>query len=376
MKKVCLVIIFSLCASSLPLPAIADSVKLKNDGTLNGVIKEEDETSITLAIGMGTMKIRKSEIESIRKAGEKENAVMESGFRKKGIERGTFVPPGMEDLAQKLKDVSASKKNVDNAQRGMDSLKEDIEANSKKFKSLRANFETKNSQIRGMDPKSNVLRYNKLITELNMTSVELSTLSEELDKLSPRLPEYQRAYWKAITDYGNDVGDFRLYFEKRAAETKNRGTTDDESLYLETVRKSLAELEKDLIKDTVAVSKSKYGMTVKATLNGEVTCLLAVDTGASVVAISKKIAGKLEINPSDSVEDVQFTLADGSLIKSKVIKIKSVTVGNSTVYDVAAAVIDNPPGPGIDGLLGMSFLNNFNIKMDVANESLILETIK
>lgn len=376
MKKVCLVIIFSLCASSLPLPAIADSVKLKNDGTLNGVIKEEDETSITLAIGMGTMKIRKSEIESIRKAGEKENDAMESGFRKKGIERGTFVPPGMEDLAQKLREVFGGRKSVDNAQHRMDSLKEEIEADSKKFKSLRANFETKNSQIRGMDPKSDVLRYNKLITELNMTSVELSTLSEELDKLNPRLPEYQRDYWKAITDYGNDIGDFRLYLEKQAAETKKRGMTDDESLYLETVRKSLAELEKDLIKDTVAVSKSKYGMTVKAVLNGEVTCLLVVDTGAAVVAISKKIAGRLEINPDDSVEDVQFTLADGSLIKSKVIRIKSVTVGNSTVYDVAAAVIDNPPGPGIDGLLGMSFLNNFNIKMDIANENLILETIK
>ena len=376
MKKVCFFIIFSLCAASLPLPALADSIKLKNDGTLNGVIKGEDETSITIAIGVGTMKIRKSEIESIQKASAKENDAMESGFRKKGIERGTFVPPGMEDLAQKLKEVSGGRKSVDNARHRMDSLKEETDADSKKFKSLRADFEAKNNEIHRMDPKSDVPRYNKLITELNMINIKLSALSEELNKLNPRLPEYQRDYWKAITDYGNDIGDFRLYLEKQAAAAKKRGMTDDESLYLETVRKSLAELEKGLIKDTVAISKSKYGMTVKATLNGEVTCLLAVDTGASVVVISKEIAGRLEINPNDSVEDVQLTLADGSLIKSKVIKIKSVKVGNSTVYDVAAAVTDRSPGPEVDGLLGMSFLNNFNIKIDVANENLILETIK
>ena len=125
-----------------------------------------------------------------------------------------------------------------------------------------------------------------------MINIKLSALSEELNKLNPRLSEYQRAYWKAITDYGNDVGDFRLYLEKQAAATKKRGMTDDESLYFETARKSLAELEKGLIKDTVAVSKSKYGMTVKATLNGEVTCLLAVDTGAAVMVISKKIADR------------------------------------------------------------------------------------
>lgn len=376
MKKVCLFIVFSLCALSFPLPAMADSVKLKNDGTLNGVIKEEDETSITLAIGMGTMEIRKSEIEYIRKAGEKENDAIESGFRKKGIERGTFVPPGMGDLAQKLGEVSGGKKNVDDAQRRMDSLKKETDADSRKFKSLRADFEAKNNEIHGMDPKSDVLRYNKLITELNLANLKLSALSEELNKLNSNLLEYQRAYWKAITDYGNEVDDFRIYLEKQAEAVKKRGMTDDESLYFETARKSLAELERGLNKDTVTASKSKYGMAVKATLNGEVTCVLAVDTGAAVVVISKDVADRLEINPNDSMEDVRFTLADGSLIKSKVVRIKSVTVGNSTVYDVAAAVIDNPPGPGVDGLLGMSFLNNFNIKMDVANEKLILETIK
>ena len=376
MKKAYLFMIFSLCAASLAMPALADSVKLKSHGTLRGIIKEEDDISITLAIGVGTMKIRKDEIESIQKASEKENAALENDFLKNGIERGTFVPPGMEELAQKFKEVSNGRKDVDKAQRQMDSLKEKIDADSNKFKSLGSDFAAKNNEIHGMDPKSDVAHYNKLITELNMINVKLSALSDELNKSNAKMPEYQRTYWKAITDYGNEVADFRIYLEKQAQAAAKRGMTNLESLYLDTVGRSLAELEKGLSKDAVAVSKSKYGMTVKATLNGEVTCLLAVDTGAAVVVISKEIANRLEINPNDSVEDVQFSLADGSLIKSKVIRIRSVKVGNSIAYDVAAAVTDKPPGPEIDGLLGMSFLNNFNIKMDVANEKLILETVK
>ena len=376
MKKFLLSLLLTAMACSISAPAPADSVKLKNDGTLTGVIKEEDDDSITMAIGVGTMKIRKNEIESIKRDSDNENAQLESSFRKKGIERGTFVPPGMEDLAQKLKETVSGRKSVESAQRQLDSLKDTIDSNSRKFKSLRADFEDKNNEIHGMDPNSNVPRYNKLITELNMINVKLSSVSEELNRSNPKLLEYQRTYWKAITDYSNIVGDFRLYFEKQAAAGKKRGLTEDESLYLEGVKRSLAELDKGLSKDSVSVSKSEHGMTVRATLNGEVTCILAVDTGAAVVTISKELADRLEINPNDSVEDAQFTLADGSIIKSKVIIIKSVKVGNSTVYDVAAAVTDQPPGAGIDGLLGMSFLNNFNIRVDVANERLILETIK
>ena len=376
MEKKRLFVLILLIFISLPLSAGADSIKLKKGGNLAGIIRQEDDTSITLQIGMGTMRIQKSEIESIRKAGEKENDALDASFRKAAIERGTFVPPGLEEMAQKLKAMADDRKKVDGAKRQLDSLKQRLEDDSDKFRSMRSDFDRKNAEVSGMDPKSDIPRYNSLITELNAAGVKISALSEELNKMNPRLSEYQSAYWKAITGYGNEIGDFGIYLDKTAEDLKKRGITDDESLYLETVRISLADLQKGLNRDAVTVSKSNQGMTVKAVLNGEVTCLLAVDTGAAVMVITRSIADRLEINPNDSLEDVQFTLADGSIIKSKVVKIKSVRVGNSTVHDVAAAVTDKPPGAGVDGLLGMSFLNNFNIKMDVANGKLILETIK
>ena len=374
MKKVCFFVLILLISVSFPLSAGADTVKLKKGGNLTGVIKQEDNNSITLQIGMGTMRIQKSEIEFIRKAGEKENDVLEGSFRRTAIERGTFVPPGLEEMAQKLRGIAGDRKSVDDVKFRLDFLKQKLDADSDKLRSMRADFDKKNSE--NMNPKSDVRRYNDLVTEFNTAGGKISDLSEGLNKMNQMLPEYQTAYWKAITEYGNEIGDFGIYLDKTSEDLKKRGITDDEALYLETVSKSLAYLQKGLNRDEIAVSKSGNGMTVKTVLNGEVTCLLAVDTGATVIVISKSIADRLEINPNDSLEDVQFTLADGSIIKSKVVKIKSVRVGNSTVHDVSAAVVDKPPVPEVDGLLGMSFLNNFNIKMDVANGKLILETIK
>jgi clan AA aspartic protease (TIGR02281 family) len=363
-------------APSLPSAARADTIHLKNNGVLKGVIKEEDLDRITLAIGTGTMRISKGEIESIERASEKENAAIESSARKKAIERGALVPESFEDTAKQLREIVSERKTADNAKKRLEEAKETVAAKKKKHKNLGSSFAELNKKVAGMDPQSDIRRYNKSVTDMNALNVEISSLVEDLNALGPKIPEYEREYWKAITDYGNDVGSFRLSFEIKVDGMKKRGISDEESLYAEIAGKAISEIEKGLSRDSVSLTKTSQGMTVKAVLNGSTTCLLAVDTGASIVVISGEIAKKIETNPNETIKDVNFTLADGSMTKSDVIIVKSIRVGNSIAYNVPAAVTDNPPGHGIDGLLGMSFLSNFNIKMDVANEKLILETIK
>lgn len=368
---------FALAIAPSILPAArADTIHLKNKGVLKGVIKAEDAVRITLAIGTGTMKISKEEIESIERASENENAAIESGARRKAIERGALVPEPFEDTAKQLRMLVSERKTADDAKKRLEEAKETIAARRKKYKNLGSSFTEINGKVAGMDPQSDIRKYNKSITEMNALSAEISSIAEDLNALSPKIPEYERDYWKAITDYGNDVGNFRLSFEIKVDGMKKRGISDEESLYAEIAGKAISEIEKGLNRDSVSLTKTANGMTVKAVLNGSTTCLLAVDTGASIVVISGEIAKKIETNPNETIEDVKFTLADGSMTKSDVIIIKSIRVGNSIAYNVPAAVTDNPPGHGIDGLLGMSFLSNFNIKMDVANEKLILETIK
>ncbi|MFA5165158.1 MAG: retropepsin-like aspartic protease [Candidatus Omnitrophota bacterium] len=357
-------------------PAHADTVYLKNKGVLKGVIRAEDPYRVTLAIGTGTMRISRDQIESIEKASEKENAAIEASARKKAIEKGALVPDSFADTARQLRELIASRKAADDAKKLLDDAKSSLASKKKKHRNLRAKFDAVNGKVAGMDPQSDIMSYNRYITEMNSLNSEISSLVEDLNALSAKVPEYERNYWKAITEYGNAVGNFRLELDKKVEDMKSRGISEEEALYADIASKAISDIEKGLNRDSVALTKTANGMTVKAVLNGSTTCLLAVDTGASIVVISRDIAQKIETNPNDTIEGVNFTLADGSTTQSDVIMVKSIKVGNSIAYDVPVAVSDNPPGHGIDGLLGMSFLGNFNIKMDVANGKLVLETIK
>ncbi len=357
-------------------PAHADTVYLKNKGVLKGVIRAEDPYRVTLSIGTGTMKISRDQIESIEKASEKENAAIEAAARKKAIEKGALVPESFADTARQLRELIAGRKAADDAKKLLDNAKSSLLSKKKKYKNLRVKFDAVNGEVAGMDPQSDIMSYNRHITEMNSLNSQIASIVEDLNALSMKVPEYERNYWKAITEYGNAVGNFRLEFDKKIEGMKSRGISEEEALYAGIASKAILDIEKGLNRDSVSLTKTANGMTVKAVLNGGTTCLLAVDTGASIVVISREIAQKIETNPNDTIEGVNFTLADGSTTKSDVIIVKSIKVGNSTAYDVPVAVSENPPGHGIDGLLGMSFLSNFNIKMDVANEKLVLETIK
>ena len=64
-----------------------------------------------------------------------------------------------------------------------------------------------------------------------------------------------------------------------------------------------------------------------------------------------------------------------SMIKAKPILLESVKVGDAEVKNVQAAILEKEAIGGVDGLLGMSFLSNFVIKVDSADNRLILERV-
>jgi len=121
----------------------------------------------------------------------------------------------------------------------------------------------------------------------------------------------------------------------------------------------------------IEFSKGRFGV-VDAELEGAVTAALLVDTGASMVVISRKIADQLGFDESRIEGKMHVVLADGSLTTAKRITLKSVIVGSSRVKNVEAAITEDP-GSGIDGLLGMSFLKHFHVKMDAKDNCLVLE---
>lgn len=123
----------------------------------------------------------------------------------------------------------------------------------------------------------------------------------------------------------------------------------------------------------IKFSEGRFGV-VDATLNGKVTASLLVDTGASLVLISRDIAKRLGIDyTSDEYQRISMSLADGRVTTATLVTLDSVEVGSSKVKDVQVAIPQNPPGGGIDGLLGMTFLKYFHVKLDAKENCLVLE---
>lgn len=93
----------------------------------------------------------------------------------------------------------------------------------------------------------------------------------------------------------------------------------------------------------------------EALINGEKVDVL-VDTGATGVAISQRIANKLKL---ESLDAVRTNTANGDSI-GYMVRLNQVKVGGVEAHNVAAMI-----APGLDGdvLLGMSFLSRMDVRL-------------
>lgn len=93
----------------------------------------------------------------------------------------------------------------------------------------------------------------------------------------------------------------------------------------------------------------------EAFINGTKTAVL-VDTGATDVAISQRLADQLGIK---SVHAIRTQTANGETV-AYMTRLSSVKLGGIEASDVAAIITPNLEG---DVLLGMSFLNRMDVRL-------------
>jgi aspartyl protease family protein len=92
-----------------------------------------------------------------------------------------------------------------------------------------------------------------------------------------------------------------------------------------------------------------------AFINGIQTPVM-VDTGATDVAISQRVADKLGIKSTDAI---RTRTANGDAV-AYMTRLASVKLGGIEVHNVAAIITPNLEG---DMLLGMSFLNRMDVRL-------------
>ena len=124
---------------------------------------------------------------------------------------------------------------------------------------------------------------------------------------------------------------------------------------------------------TIELEKVGNSYFVNAEINGKYKAKLMLDTGASGVLISQKLADKMNLKLS-ACGGMRSTLADGSRIPSKSTVLDKLKVGSVSAKKVSANIIEMKKSQNFDGLLGMSFLQNFIFTIDTEKNLLRLKS--
>lgn len=106
-------------------------------------------------------------------------------------------------------------------------------------------------------------------------------------------------------------------------------------------------------------------------VNGDHEAQLILDTGASHTVLSRALAiraGLLGHSPNGVTMNTV-----GGPVQAEVVRVNSIRVAEMEVTDSVVTIFDLPDAPpGIDGLLGLSFLGRFEVTLDAEKPQLLL----
>ena len=115
---------------------------------------------------------------------------------------------------------------------------------------------------------------------------------------------------------------------------------------------------------TVPVIQKGGSLVVPVTLNNERDVQLILDTGATMTVLSSNVALELGLLSNTQTQVTTVNTAGGP-VQVNLTRIDSIQIDTAKARNVSVVIHDLPEAhPGIDGLLGMSFLNNFLVTLD------------
>lgn len=314
--------------------AWADTVHLKNGNQLEGLIEKETRAEIVLDLGFGTMGLQRSDVARIQRSSPKGRAELKKLHRRKFFDSGRWVPPEYKDLFARYQELGAAREAAREARARRDALLEEQSGVAQELPRL----------------DDGQARYDSI------------RRLREIDTLLPFAEREMQAYltkFKAFED---------------AAAAAPEAESPEALEFRERLTQAQAEMAAEFEKDEIVSRREGSHLIVQAMLDGKVPAAFLVDTGASLTTISPQVAARLSPLAGSEAVGVS-TLADGRRTKVKTFEVAAIEIGRSRQSRVRVAVMP-APGPSVDGLLGMSFLEHFAVQVDIPAGRLLLNRMK
>lgn len=357
-----------LCA--LSLCARADSIQLKNGNTIDGIIMEESDTSIKLDLGVGSMSIRKSRIESISRADANSNLAIKSQWKKEHVLHKRHVPLGLESIAESFKNLEGLRASAAAAANlaAINSAKchkieETILEMHKAYLDI-------NRQLQWMEPGKDPAKYNATVATNNTLSTVIKLKQAELE----RTQEVLDGTSSAMATYLQALTEFNTTFTRASTDKQLLAVDSSYQVFFDEIARRLKPYMGEYKSHNVSAKSDSGSTLVPVMINDSVAAMLLLDTGASTVTISQALADKLKLDLSGS-PSVKVTLADGQSVDARRTVLSSLSAGTAKAEGIQTVVLPSQPGKDVDGLLGMSFLGRFKVNFNASTSKLTLEEL-
>jgi clan AA aspartic protease (TIGR02281 family) len=119
----------------------------------------------------------------------------------------------------------------------------------------------------------------------------------------------------------------------------------------------------------IPLKHEPQGWVADVILNGTQRARMLVDTGAETCCISVEMAKKLGLTGMSGKRAVVSGAV--GMAMSRAVVLDSVQVGGAKEFLVQTVLLPN--SPGVDGLLGMTFLNRYQVSLDTKKNALSLK---
>lgn len=124
---------------------------------------------------------------------------------------------------------------------------------------------------------------------------------------------------------------------------------------------------------SIPLLNRKNALMLNATIDHQVSGTFIVDTGATYTSISQDMADQLK-GGLTHIGSVRITTANGQIKVPKVL-IKSITINGLEAHNVEATIINMHHGSSFSGLLGLSFIRQFQLTIDPVQNQLVFRSI-
>lgn len=364
-----LVVAFACVLSALGT-ARGDRVHLHTGRAVEGLVTQASDTEVVVNVGVGSTRLKRSGIIRIDYSTPAEAAAIRQAWRRRYFLHDEYVPYGYEALARAFRDLQSRRRAAVKARRALKALRAADRKGKQDVRSLRDKLVTASGKLGSMEPADDVAAYNRLVADVNTLRADMTVAGHERESL----PEREKAQMQALESYRKALPVFGAKLAQALTPDRLPGTVEDD--FLTRLAQEFARCEQEWTTAAAPAHRRKDCTVVKVTVNDRTDGNFIVDTGAAVVTLSRAFADRADVAVEEKDNTVTVVMADGSRREGVAAVLKAVRVGDMTAGDIDAVILPEAPAAGLDGLLGMSFLRRFNVRLEAGTGRLLLQEFR